>query len=148
MQVILDTDGTLHAMSIDRRCQYHVDIGETSLVGLVSHDLLPAIPGVELLVATSDGTLLCLLAGNVTASQSSAANQMSSSELRELSRVTAWPAELRAHNDFVFSDSVSAVCDTTVHSLSVCLSVCLLVSLCPALVSTGQWCLTSLDHTQ
>jgi len=95
-------------MSVDRHCQYHVDIGETSLVGIVSHDLLPAIPGVELLIAASDGTLLCLSAGNVTASRSSAADQMSSYELRELARIAAWPAELRSHNDFVFSDSVSS----------------------------------------
>jgi len=100
----LDVDGVLHALSVDRQCQYHVDIGETSLVSIVSHDLLPAVPGVELLVATSDGTLLCLSAGN--ASQSTA-NQMSSSERRELARVTAWPAELRSHNDFLFTDSVS-----------------------------------------
>lgn len=104
MQVVLDTDGVLHAMSVDRRCQYHVDIGETSLVGIVSHDLVPAVPGVELLVATADGTLVCLSAGN--ASQS-AANEMSESVLREFVRVTAWPAELRSHNDFVFSDTVS-----------------------------------------
>jgi len=104
VQVILDTDGVLHAMSVDRRCQYHVDIGETSLVSLVSHDLLPAVPGVELLIATSDGTLLCLSAGNVS---QSTANQISSSLLRELARVTAWPAELRSHNDALFTDSVS-----------------------------------------
>jgi len=109
----LDVDGVLHALSVDRQCQYHVDIGETSLVSIVSHDLLPAVPGVELLVATSDGTLLCLSAGNYllitpkrNASQSTA-NQMSSSERRELARVTAWPAELRSHNDFLFTDSVS-----------------------------------------
>jgi len=103
VQLVLDTDQVLHAMSIDRACQYHVAIAETSLVSLVSHDLLPAVPGVELLVATADGTLLCLAAGNVS---ESAANEMSSSELREYNKVTSWPAELRAHNDFVFTHTV------------------------------------------
>ena len=88
-------------MSVDRDCQYHVDVGETSLVGLVSHDLLPAVPGVELLVAAADGTLLCLTAGNASASEAELA------ALREWSRVTAWPTYLRAHNDFVFTDAVS-----------------------------------------
>jgi len=100
----VDTVGVLHAMSVDRNCQYHVDIGETSLVSIVSHDLIPALPGVELLVATADGTLLCLAAGNVS---QSAANQMTTSESRVLARVTSWPSELRSHNDFVFTDNVS-----------------------------------------
>jgi len=102
-QVNLDTDGVLHAVSVDRSCQYHVDVGETSLVSLVSHDLLTAVPGVELVVATADGSLLCLAAGN--ASQSPA-NQMSASELREMATVTACPTQLRSYNDFVFSDTV------------------------------------------
>jgi len=103
MQVGLDTDGVLHAVSVDRSCQYHVDIGETSLVSIVSHDLLPAVPGVELVVATADGTMLCLAAGNVS---ESTANEMSAFVLREFARVTAWPAQLRTHNDFVFTDAV------------------------------------------
>jgi len=126
LKVVLDTDGVLHAVSVDRHCQYHVDIGETSLASIVSHDLLPAVPGVELLVATADGTLLCLTAGN--ASQS-AASQMSVSVLRELSRVTGWPAELRSHNDFLFTDTVSisyrymSLKHSPVH-VCVCLCVC------------------------
>jgi len=88
-------------MSLDRSCQYHVDVGETSLVSLVSHDLLSAVPGVELLVATEDGTLLCLTAGNASGSASELA------ELRLWNRVASWPTQLRAHNDFVFTDNVS-----------------------------------------
>jgi len=101
-------------MSIDRACQYHVDVGETSLVGIVSHDLVPAMPGIELLVATSDGTLLCLAAGN--ASQSTA-SQASAGVMRELARITAWPAERRSHNDFVFSDTVSSILCLSVFPL-------------------------------
>ena len=99
-------------MSVDRNCQYHMDIGETSLAGIVSHDLLPAVPGVELLVATADGTLLCLAAGNVS---QSTANQMSASVLREFAQVVSWPAELRSHNDFVFSDAVNTICSLCVR---------------------------------
>jgi len=92
----------LHAMSVDRACQYHVDVGEPSLVSLVSHDLLWVVPGVELLVATADGTLLCLTAGNAT---TASADELA--ELRLWNKVTKWPTQLRAHNDFVFTDTVS-----------------------------------------
>jgi len=88
-------------MSTDRACQYHVDVGEPSLVGPVSHDLLWAVPGVELLVAAADGTVLCLTAGNATASEGEL------EALRVWNRVTAWPTQLRAPSDFVFSDNVS-----------------------------------------
>jgi len=98
---MVDTEGVLHAMSVDRNCQYHVDVGETSLVSLVSHDLLPAVPGVELLIATSDGTLLCLTAGNVTDSEMSSVAAVQ----HEFVRVVSWP---RSHNDFVFTDNVSS----------------------------------------
>jgi len=87
-------------MSVDRSCQYHVDVGETSLVSLVSHDLLCAVPGVELLMATSDGTLLCLTAGNVSDSEVSSMSAVQ----HEFVRVVSWP---RSHNDFLFTDSVS-----------------------------------------
>ena len=93
----------LHAVSLDLACQYHVDVGETSLVSLVSRDLLPAVPGVELLVAAADGSLLCLAAGNVTTG--------------ELSRVAAWSP---SHNYFVFSDSVSQyICHLSVDCIHI-----------------------------
>jgi len=98
-------------MSVDRNCQYHVDVGETSLVSLVSHDMLPAVPGVELLVATSDGTLLCLSAGNVTDSEVSSMAAVQ----HEFVRVVSWP---RSHNDFIFTHSVSIFVVSYTHSLS------------------------------
>jgi hypothetical protein len=73
---------------------------ESSLVGLVSHDLLPNVPGLELLVASTDGALLCLTT-NTPADESVTVER---SELKAYS----WPAEYRSHNDFVFNSFVSS----------------------------------------
>ena len=63
LQVVAADDGTLHIISTDLKCRSHVPIGETSLVQILSHDLVPQSQGLELLVATNDGTLLCLGTG-------------------------------------------------------------------------------------
>ena len=93
-QVNLDYDGVLHILSADRACQYKVTLHESSLVSLLSHDLLPGVPGFEILVAAADGALLCLKVDN------------SNDEVDEVKSV-AWPTEQRTHNDFTFSEFVS-----------------------------------------
>ncbi len=58
---MLADDEYLHVVSGDRKCRNNVmRLGEKSFVAIVTHDLVPTSPGLELLIATSDGTLLCL----------------------------------------------------------------------------------------
>jgi len=100
-QVNLDQDGVLHIISADRACQYKVSLHETSLVSLLSHDLLPGVPGLEILVAAADGALLCLKAD----SENDEVNKIDVNEIKTV----AWPAEQKSHNDFTFSEFVSSV---------------------------------------
>jgi hypothetical protein len=94
----MGNDGDLHAYTFDRTCQYHLALRELSLVSPVSHDLIPSVPGVELLLATNDGTLFCLTAGN----SSDFETPVDRSDIK----LVAWPTELRTHNDFTYSEMV------------------------------------------
>jgi hypothetical protein len=47
-------------MSIDLKCKAKFPLGETTLVQLLAFDLVESSDGLEILVATNDGTLLCL----------------------------------------------------------------------------------------
>lgn len=56
-------DGSIHLISMDLKCKSQIPLGETSLVQVLSHDLIKWFSGMELLIATSDGTLMCLATG-------------------------------------------------------------------------------------
>lgn len=81
-------------LSTDIACRYSVSLGETTLVPLASHDLLPMIPGVELLIATKDGILMCLMQGNISNPEEKTDDDATS--------YLAWPSETKTHNDFTF----------------------------------------------
>lgn len=105
-KVGLSREGTLHLLSTDTACRHSVNLGETTLVPLASHDLLPTVPGIELLVATKDGVLMCLMQGNATHLDESGSDVGDEDAL-----YVAWPSETKSHNDFTFlSDQVNRVC--------------------------------------
>ena len=94
MQVILAEDAHLHIVSGDgKKCRHAVSLGETSLVGVLTSDLVPSAPGLELLVATRDGTLMCL--GRRAPEEASRATVV----------MDAQPADTRSVNDFLYSAS-------------------------------------------
>ncbi|KAL4234802.1 hypothetical protein ACF0H5_006444 [Mactra antiquata] len=64
--VFLSNDGALHIISTDQSCRTHFPIGETSLVQILSHDLVVQSEGLELLISTNDGTLICMGSGEET----------------------------------------------------------------------------------
>lgn len=98
----LSREGTLHLLSTDTACRHSVNLGETTLVPLASHDLLPTVPGIELLVATKDGVLMCLMQGNATHLEESDSDVGDDDSL-----YIAWPSETKSHNDFTFlSDQI------------------------------------------
>ena len=91
-------DGALHLISTDRSCQTHIPIGETSLVQILSHDLVSQSEGMEILISTNDGTLICMGTGN------EATETIFDDQLYKTSLMLSLPAELRTPNDFLYSD--------------------------------------------
>ena len=92
--MILADDAHLHIVSGDgKKCRHAISLGETSLVSILSYDLVPTLPGMELLVATRDGTLMCL--GRREPEVISRSNVV----------MDGLPAETRSANDFMYSSS-------------------------------------------
>ncbi|ELT95035.1 hypothetical protein CAPTEDRAFT_206740 [Capitella teleta] len=89
--VTLGNNGYLNVISGDRStCRDTVNLAETSLVQILSHDLVPQAPGLEMLIATEDGTLLCVGSGSNYTTQHS---RLDSADM------IAWPSENRALTD-------------------------------------------------
>lgn len=62
--VFLSDDGILHVLASDQSCESQVALADTSLVDLLLHDLSPeSSRGPEVLVSTTDGSLVCLGSG-------------------------------------------------------------------------------------
>ena len=92
----LPADGNLNIISTDLECHTKVNIAESSLVQILSHDLVPQTKNMELLVATKDGTLICF-------SVSSQAYVEKEDEYStKVAMLAALPSELKSVNDFVF----------------------------------------------
>ncbi|XP_005093156.1 protein DEFECTIVE IN EXINE FORMATION 1 [Aplysia californica] len=61
--VFVSDDGLLHVLSSDHSCYFSMSLGDSSLVDILSHDVVLMNRGIEFLVATSDGSLICLGSG-------------------------------------------------------------------------------------
>ena len=90
-------DGALHLISTDQSCKTHVPIGETSLVQILSHDLVSQSEGTEILIATNDGTLICMGTGNEIA------EKFFDDQLYKTDLMLSLSSELKSANDFLFS---------------------------------------------
>ncbi len=66
------------------------------MVPMLSHDLLPSNPGLEVLVATQDGTLACLAQNNKTGLL------RDSNTTSHFIKSNSWSGERRTVNDFSF----------------------------------------------
>ncbi|WAR19978.1 DEX1-like protein [Mya arenaria] len=98
-QVFLSNDGVLHVISTDQSCRAHFPIGETSLVQILSHDLVSHSEGMELLISTSDGTVICMGSGEETI------ENVFADEFYHKILALAWPAETPTPNDFLFAEN-------------------------------------------
>lgn len=100
----MSDDENLHIVSGDGKCRNHViNLGETSLVPILSHDLVKSSPGLEILIATTDGTLMCL-------GRSSENNLVTDdASLAAYTALHSIPTEMRSHNDFYASGKVSRI---------------------------------------
>ncbi|XP_052769103.1 uncharacterized protein LOC128209205 isoform X2 [Mya arenaria] len=97
--VFLSNDGVLHVISTDQSCRAHFPIGETSLVQILSHDLVSHSEGMELLISTSDGTVICMGSGEETI------ENVFADEFYHKILALAWPAETPTPNDFLFAEN-------------------------------------------
>ena len=91
-------DGNLYIISSDQACKVHIPIGETSLVEVLSHDLVKRSPGLELLVATRDGTLICLGVGKELPQ-----DYQIPGAAERFHQKNSCPAVTKTYNDFSFS---------------------------------------------
>ena len=97
---MVSDDENLHIISGDGKCRNTViNLGETSLVPILSHDLVKSSPGLEILIATADGTLMCL--GRSPGSRFTSSDSLLATTLQSL------PSELKSYNDFYSAGKVS-----------------------------------------
>ena len=61
-----DYEGSLYIISGDGSCLETVQLHESSMTPVLSADLIPMTADLELLIATNDGTLMCLRMANET----------------------------------------------------------------------------------
>lgn len=92
-------DGSIHLISVDLKCKSQIPIGETSLVQVLSHDLSLWFSGLELLVATNDGTVVCLATG-----QELAEFQNDNDEPLKANHLISLTSDPKTVNDFSFSE--------------------------------------------
>ncbi|XP_048732051.2 uncharacterized protein LOC125648988 isoform X2 [Ostrea edulis] len=97
--VVVADDGSVHLISMDLKCKSQIPLGETSLVQVLSHDFVKWFSGIELLVATSDGTVICLSTG-----QELAEIQEPTDESLRTNHMWSLTSETKTVNDFSFSD--------------------------------------------
>ena len=98
-QVFVADDGNLHIIAGDHSCETHIALEEASMVEVLSHDLLPWKHGVELLVSTKDGSIICL--GSVL---ETVAEDLIEEPKRKQLWLRTWPGATKSANDFAFTE--------------------------------------------
>lgn len=110
--VVMADDGSIHLISMDLKCKSQIPLGETSLVQVLSHDLIKWFSGMELLIATSDGTLMCLATGQELAEFDDARD-----ETLRSNHMLSLTSETKTANDFSFSEKKTGVYITTTNKI-------------------------------
>ena len=95
-QAVIGDDSHLHLLSANGACRRIVNLWEKSYVAMASHDLSSQSRGLELVVASQDGTVVCL-------GQMSTSEKVQGTELVDPS--LTWSSELEDHNDFTYLPS-------------------------------------------
>lgn len=110
--VVMADDGSIHLISMDLKCKSQIPLGETLLVQVLSHDLIKWFSGMELLIATSDGTLMCLATGQELAEFDDARD-----ETLRSNHMLSLTSETKTANDFSFSEKKTGVYITTTNKI-------------------------------
>ncbi|XP_072032542.1 uncharacterized protein [Amphiura filiformis] len=93
--IVPSYDHHLYVISGDGQCVEVIEVDERSLVPIIAADLMPTTPGLELLLGTNDGTVMCL---------------RTQEEVHDgkggvaMGDVEDWRAENPAHNRFTYWD--------------------------------------------
>ena len=98
-QVFVGDDGNLYIVAGDHSCETHIALEESSLVEVLSHDLSPWKHGLELLVSTKDGSIICL--GSVLETP---VEDLVDESKRKALWLKTWPRATKSANDFTFTD--------------------------------------------
>ncbi|XP_038075414.1 protein DEFECTIVE IN EXINE FORMATION 1-like [Patiria miniata] len=99
--IIADYEGSLYIISGDAACLEVIHLEENIMTPVLAADLIPTTSDLELLLATSDGTLMCLKTHNDTGSE----------EVPEHGRserawsIEAWHADTPTYNKFTNWDN-------------------------------------------
>ncbi|CAG5126243.1 unnamed protein product [Candidula unifasciata] len=96
--VFLSEDGVLHILAADHSCLSQVALADFSLVDILSQNVVLMSRGVELIIATSDGSLVCLGSGVDTPPE-----ELYEDEFVLMASRMASPSSPLAQNDFVFT---------------------------------------------
>ncbi|XP_021378708.1 protein DEFECTIVE IN EXINE FORMATION 1-like isoform X2 [Mizuhopecten yessoensis] len=99
--VFLTNDGSLHIISTTLECNTHYPLGESSLVQILSHDLVDKAEGVELLIATNDGSLICLGSENEVEDPFTGIDD---EKIRE-NHLQSLPSDVKTPNDFSYAQN-------------------------------------------
>ena len=98
-QIFIAGNAILYIVSADLECQSQIALGETSLVEVLSHDIIPEKHGLELLVSTTDGSVMCLGVTRNTAVDETH---------RQPPTLKAWLPSVKSANGFALGDSTKA----------------------------------------
>ncbi|CAL1529969.1 unnamed protein product [Lymnaea stagnalis] len=96
--VFLSDDGILHILAGDHSCVSQTAIADTSFVDIITHNLVMMNHGIEFIVSTSDGSLICLGSGS-----ESPVEEIVEEEYRLEFQKLANPSDIDSQNNFLFS---------------------------------------------
>ncbi|KAK0053028.1 protein DEFECTIVE IN EXINE FORMATION 1 [Biomphalaria pfeifferi] len=96
--VFLSDDGILHILAADHSCLSQMALADSSFVDIMTYNVVGMNRGMELIVSTSDGSLICLGSG-----MESSLEERVDLEYSILSKRLAYPSDTATHNNFYFS---------------------------------------------
>uniref|UniRef100_A0A0B7AVA1 DEX1 C-terminal domain-containing protein n=1 Tax=Arion vulgaris TaxID=1028688 RepID=A0A0B7AVA1_9EUPU len=96
--VFLSDDGELHILAGDHSCLSQVALTDFSLVDILVQNVVLMNRGMELIVSTSDGSLICLGSGS-----ESPPEELYEEEYLVMSSRIAYPSSPHSYNDFIFT---------------------------------------------
>ncbi|KAH9495922.1 hypothetical protein Btru_013685 [Bulinus truncatus] len=102
--IFLSDDGILHILAADHSCLTQVALADSSFVDIVTNNIVAMNRGMELLISTSDGSLICLGSG-----VESTVEEVVEEEYKVLYQRLAYPSDIAMHNNFYFSHYKPAI---------------------------------------
>ncbi|XP_033626702.1 protein DEFECTIVE IN EXINE FORMATION 1-like isoform X2 [Asterias rubens] len=96
--IVSDYEGSLYIISGDGSCIETIQLRESSMTPVLAANLIPLTSDLELLIATSDGTLICLSVNNDTATKEGLENK------ETLWSPEPWHADTPVYNRFTYMD--------------------------------------------